>query len=145
MGSQMNRKFYLISLAIFIFGLVCADAETPAQATDRIWKSRTEGNPSEAEIFKLGKEIALEQGTAIIAPIMARSKEWKDEEVLYFTAVVIELPVRKAVPFLVWYFQNGKPWEKTCANDLLTEEEEWITEHKEMSDAERTKLFRGWN
>jgi hypothetical protein len=76
---------------------------------------------------------------------MVKSKDWKDEEVLYFVPLVTQIPPEKSVPILVRYYLHGKPWEKTCANDLLTEIDLNSQEQHPMSDTARKRLFAGWD
>jgi hypothetical protein len=132
-------------LGFYFSDSIYSKAETPTQATDRYWAARQEGHPNWDKLFTLSREIARDQGTSVIAPIMSRSKYWKDEEVLFFVPLVLQIPYKKSVPILEWYFQNGTSSEKVCANDLLTEIQQWIIDHKEMTDAERKKLFGDWN
>jgi hypothetical protein len=138
------KRIYLIISATAILSSSPTRAETATQAVDRVWAYQTSGSRSDDQVLRFNKRVADEQGTAVIAPILARSKGWHNEEVLNFVPLVIELPPQKSVPVLVGYFKHGKPWEKTCANDLLTEIDMGLQQSHRLSEAERKRLFAGW-
>ena len=100
-------------------------AETPTESVDRLWTSWNsveKWTPAAAKKFaQLSKQVARDQGSSIIAPIMLRSKDWKNEEVLVFALSVAFLPKKQSVPILIRYENFGKKWERQCAVDLLTE------------------------
>ncbi len=124
----IQTRLFLICCLAMAISMETMRAETPTQAVDRIWNAAFDekSNFYSAEgIWALSKEIAHEQGVEVIAPILARSQNWKSEEILVFIPVVYFLPQEKAIPVLKQFQLNGKPWEQQCATDLLHE----ITEH----------------
>ena len=124
----IHTRLFLLGCMALAFSMGVACAETPTQAVDRIWNAAFDEKSnfySAQGIWTLSKEIAHEQGVEVIAPILARSKNWKSEEILVFIPVVYFLPQEKAIPKLKQFQLNGKPWEQQCATDLLNE----ITEH----------------
>lgn len=125
---RIYLRFLLLVCVALAVGMETTRAETPTEAVDRLWKAAFDTKGafySAVGIWTLSKEIAHKQGVDVIAPIMARSKDWKDEEVLVFIPVVYFLPQDKAIPILNQYKKTGKPWEQQCATDLLIE----LTEH----------------
>lgn len=129
--------FLTLAFCLLMTGGTCLRAETPVAAVDRLWNAAFDEKGqfySAPGIWKLSKIIAQEQGVAVIPPIMARSKDWKSEEILVFIPVVYLLPPDKTVPILKKFQETGKPWEQQCAKDLLIE----ITEHAgDLKDMEK--------
>jgi hypothetical protein len=115
-----------VGLALFAM-MAVARAETPKEAVDRVWNGYMHLDPNRGsnnfplEFWKLSKAIAREQGVAVIAPIMARAKDWKDEEALIFVPLVVLLPRDQATKALNHYKNDGKPWERQAADDFLSE------------------------
>ena len=122
----MILRLILIGLLALGFSEARVFAETPTEAVDRVWNAWGVAGPGDdkagAKKFRLlSKAVALEQGTAIIAPIMMRAKDWKGEEVLIFLAAVAYLPPEKSEPILKHYKKQGQSWERQAADDLLIE------------------------
>lgn len=121
-------RFLLIGLLALVLEAGIARAETPTEAVDRVWNAfanldphRSSDNNFPQQFWILSRTVAHDQGVAVIAPIMARSKDWKDEEALIFVPLVAFLPKDQAIPILNRYKKEGKPWEQQCADDLLIE------------------------
>jgi hypothetical protein len=118
--------YLLLGCLALAISMDTARAETPTEAVDRVWNTfvnldskRQDNFPS--EFVKLSKKIANEQGTAVIAPIMLRSKDWKGEECLIFATLVDFLPRDQAIQVLQRYKKDGKLYEKQAAEDFLAE------------------------
>jgi hypothetical protein len=107
---------------------------------DRVWNVYVTSSVAKTnnEIFAknfllLSRDVAKEQGSAVLAPIMLRAKAWKDEECLIFVPLVCFLPRDQATLLLNRYRGHGKPWEQQAATDFLTEFE--MSDTKAMIEA----------
>ncbi len=112
--------------ALLLLGGVALRAESPTESVDRLWNVWQEHHEEDPKTFnpkyvQFSHDVAEVQGVAIIDPIMKRAKDWKSDEVLVFVAAVAFLPPDSSHPILARYGRLGKPWERKCALDLLTE------------------------
>jgi hypothetical protein len=124
-----SARATIVSFVVFallpVLGLL--RAETPREAVDRVWDGFMHLDPNRGsnnfprEFWKLSKAVAREQGVAVLPPIMARARDWKDEEVLIFVPLVDLLPREQAIKVLNHYKNKGKPWERQAADDFLSE------------------------
>jgi hypothetical protein len=132
------------SILLLVATLFCLPAmvrgETPTQAVDRVWNvyvsssvGKTDNEIFAKDFLLLSRDVAKEQGIAVLAPIMVRAKAWKDEECLIFVPLVCFLPRDQATLLLHRYRRQGKPWEQQAATDFLTEFE--MSDTKAMIEA----------
>jgi hypothetical protein len=144
---KLATPLLLVCMALAI-GVEMTRAETPTEAVDRVWNAFAHLDPHRGsdnfppEFWKLSRKVAREQGLKVIAPIMARSKDWKGEEGLIFVMLMVSLPSDQSIPVLEKYRKDGKPWEQQAAIDFLIEIKEGYPEElKAMSEAQRKKFL----
>ena len=123
-------------------------AETPKEAVDRVWNAYAHLDPHRGsdnfprEFWKLSRQVARDQGLAVIPPIMTRAKTWEGEEGLIFVMLMVSLPKDKTVPILEKYKKEGQSWEKQAATDFLIEIQEGYPEElSQMTPTERKKFL----
>jgi hypothetical protein len=127
---------------LLLLGVARSRAESATESVDRLWNVWQEHHNEDPKTFnpkfvQFSRDVAEVQGAAIIDPIMKRAKDWKSDEVLVFVAAVAFLPPDASRPILSRYERLGKPWERRCADDLLSELE--APDVKEMVAREKAE------
>lgn len=121
-------------------------AETPTQAVDRLWDNFIHLDPKRHEnmprpFWKLSRQVAADQGLAVIPAVMARSKDWKSDEAMIFSALMVSLPRDEAVSVLEKYQKAGKACERDAATAFLTQISDYPRQLDEMAPADRKKFL----
>ncbi len=116
----------LSRIICILFLLFCSTAvihaETPDEAIIRLETEWSKGSGSfTKEFWKFSSVLGRKHGTAVIAPIMERSKKWKDEEGLIYVPVLALLPRDETVKILEGYKKGNEEKQKVWVKEFLTE------------------------
>lgn len=119
----MSKAFFL-ALVLFVCCVPSLAAETPEEGVRRLeeaWKVNPSGELVDPEFLRISKEIAAQHGVAIIAPIMRRSRDWRNDEGMLYLGIVLSLPKEKAKAAFQDYLRSQNEYERLYAGEFLTE------------------------